>query len=185
MVRMLIILRHPILSIGKYPLPFLVPVILSVHIPLGACSKPVSLDAPVTHHGVSYERFLLHHTNCDSNTSMHFCMLLDIDPYIRKFVSPVGHSHHGYFIDPRPIGYTAHLWATFLSTALCHDAFQHLRFSVRAALSRLHRASDIYSFRFWYASRRIREGVSGRYPFIPPFGLPVLLKRERFFSFFY
>ena len=46
--------RDIILSIGKYPLPFLVPVILSVHIPLGACSKPVSLDAPVTHHGVSY-----------------------------------------------------------------------------------------------------------------------------------
>ena len=100
MVRMLIILRHPILSIGKYPLPFLVPVILSVHIPLGACSKPVSLDAPVTHHGVSYKRFLLHHTNCDSNTGIHFCMLHDIDPYIRKFVSPVGHSHHGYFIEP-------------------------------------------------------------------------------------
>ena len=55
--------------------------------------------------------------NCDSNTGIHFCMLHDIDPYIRKFVSPVGHSHHGYFIDPRPIGCTAHLWATFLSTA--------------------------------------------------------------------
>ena len=114
MVRVLIILRHPILSIGKYPLPFLVPVILSVHIPLGACSKPVSLDAPVTHHGVSYKRFLLHHTNCDSNTGIHFCMLHDIDPYIRKFVSPVGHSHHGYFIDPRHIGDTIHLWTAFV-----------------------------------------------------------------------
>ena len=115
MVRVLIILRHPILSMRKYPLPFLVPVILSVHIPLGACSKPVSLDAPVTHHGVSYERFLLHHTNCDSNTSMHFCMLLDIDPYIRKFVSTFVHSHLEHFIDPRHIGNTIHLWTAFHS----------------------------------------------------------------------
>lgn len=131
----------------EYPLPFLVPIILSLHIPLGACSKPVGLGAPITHHGISYKRFLLYHTNCDSNTDTYFYMFLDIDPYIRKFVSPIGHSHHGYFIDPRPIGCIFHRWNTFLSTVQCHDATRHLHFSVRAALSRLHRASDTLCFR--------------------------------------
>ena len=39
---------------------------------------------------------------------------LHIEPYIRRFVSPFGHSHHGYFVDPRPIGDTVHLWAAFV-----------------------------------------------------------------------
>ena len=43
-----------------YLTPFLVPIILSVHIPLGFCYKPVSLDVPVTHHGISYHLLLLY-----------------------------------------------------------------------------------------------------------------------------
>ena len=39
---------------------------------------------------------------------------LPLDPYIRKFVSLLGHSHHEYFIDPRPIGNTIHLWTAFV-----------------------------------------------------------------------
>ena len=38
-----------------------------------------------------------------------------LDPYIRKFVSPLGHSHHKYFIDPQHIGSTIHLWIAFHS----------------------------------------------------------------------
>lgn len=49
----------------KYLLPFLVPIILSVHIPLGSCFKPVGWDVPVTHQGISCRRFLLYPTNCD------------------------------------------------------------------------------------------------------------------------
>ena len=34
-------------------MPFHVPIILSVHISLGLCYSPVSLDVPVTQHGRS------------------------------------------------------------------------------------------------------------------------------------
>ena len=50
-------------SLSWDPIPFLVPIILSVHIPLGLRFSPVSLDAPLTHHGRSYIRFLLNHTD--------------------------------------------------------------------------------------------------------------------------
>jgi len=46
-----------------------------------------------------------------------------LDPYIREFVSPFGHSNHGYFIDPRPVGSTIHLWMAFV----CGIPLIHLR----------------------------------------------------------
>lgn len=42
-----------------------------------------------------------------------FLHLKFVDPYFRKFVRPFGHSHHRYFLDPRHIGHTTHLWAAF------------------------------------------------------------------------
>lgn len=63
-----------------------------------------------------------------------FLHSISLDPYIRKFVSPLGHSHHEYFIDPRPIDNTSHLWVAF--GALLHygcfqpssPSFWHLEF---------------------------------------------------------
>ena len=40
-----------------------VPIILSVHIPLGACYEPADLDVPITHHGFSYGPYLLNRIN--------------------------------------------------------------------------------------------------------------------------
>ena len=48
-VKMLIVLRHQTNRL----LPFLVPIILSVHIPLGAYYEPVGCGTPATYHGIS------------------------------------------------------------------------------------------------------------------------------------
>ena len=64
-----------------------------------------------------------------------FLQFKSLDPYIRKFVRCFHHSHHMHFIDSRPIGYTAHLWAAFVLTS-----------QIMVSFSRLHRASDIISF---------------------------------------
>ena len=94
--------------------PFLVPIILSLHIALGFCSKPASLNAPVTHYGISYVQFLLCHT-CDDFSPIAFLQFQVLDSYLRKFVSWVyQHSNHSYFIDPRHIGHTTHRWAAFV-----------------------------------------------------------------------
>ena len=45
--------------------PFLVPIILSVHISLGFYFEPVCLSVPVTRYGFSQRIFLLNHTNYD------------------------------------------------------------------------------------------------------------------------
>ncbi|HCO27855.1 MAG TPA: hypothetical protein DIT54_00010 [Lachnospiraceae bacterium] len=45
LVWLLIILRQPII-LSNYPIPFLVPQLLSVHISLGAQYRPVSLNMP-------------------------------------------------------------------------------------------------------------------------------------------
>ena len=63
-IKQLIVLRL-LTFLLKSPIPFLVPIILSVHIPLGLRFSPVSLDAPLTHHGRSYIRFLLNHTDSE------------------------------------------------------------------------------------------------------------------------
>ena len=104
---------------------------------------------------------------------------LHIDPYIRKFVSPSGHSHHEYFVDPRPIDCTNHLWLAFLTfintPLLCLQvgsghfwtnklhSFMFLIF-VRAILSRLHRASDTPAFAYAHQS----EYQGRRFRALPP-----------------
>ena len=95
-------------------LPFLVPITLSLHIPLGACFEPDSLAAPVTLHGFSSIQFLLIHAAVRSIGRDAFLRLRRIDPYIRRFVSSLEHSHLGYFIDSRPMGDTSHLWDAFV-----------------------------------------------------------------------
>ena len=65
----------------------------------------------------------------------HFYALLSLDPYIRSFVRRSRHSYHMHFIDPRPIGYTVHLWTAFV-----------LFTQITVSLSRLHRAFDKADF---------------------------------------
>ena len=65
----------------------------------------------------------------------HFYALLSLDPYIRSFVRRSRHSYHMHFIDPRPIGYTIHLWTAFVPLA-----------RITVSLSRLHRAFDKANF---------------------------------------
>ena len=47
--------------------PFLVPIILSLHLSLGFRFKPVGLNVPVTHYGLSYLQLLLARTDCVFN----------------------------------------------------------------------------------------------------------------------
>lgn len=47
-----------------------------------------------------------------------------IDPYIRRFISCFQHSRHIYFIDPRPMGYTIHLWTAFVLAYADYGIFQ-------------------------------------------------------------
>ena len=56
-----------------------------------------------------------------------------LEPLLHRFVSRLRHTHHRYFIDPRHIGHTIHLWTAFV-------ALFNSRKTV--ALCRLHRASD-------------------------------------------
>ena len=65
---------------------------------------------------------------------------MDLDPYIRVFVSPHGHSNHRHFVDPRPNAHS-HLWL-----ALHLTLFLMLTAGRANAVSRLHRASDPGSF---------------------------------------
>lgn len=51
------------------------------------------------------------------------------------------------------------------------------RFMASFTLSRLHRTYDALARERRCATRSIRAGVSGRYPVIPPVGLPVLQER--------
>ena len=92
-----------------------------------------------------------------------------LEPLLHRFVSQLRHTHHRYFIDPRHIGHTIHLWTAFVALFNSRKA---------VALCRLHRASDTSLLDC--ACRSIREGVSGRYPVIPPFGLSVLLRSFNF-----
>ena len=73
-------------SVYSRSVPFLVPIILSVHSALGFCYEPVSLNVPVTHYGISLERYLLCHTY-DAFTPIAFLQCNLLDSYIRKFVN--------------------------------------------------------------------------------------------------
>ena len=86
------------------------------------------------------------------NNPVAFLQHRVIDPYIRRFVRSFGHSDHRYFIDPRHIGDTIHLWTAFV-------VLGHGRFLPTSASSLKHQVS------FAYPSRSLREGVSGRYSF--------------------
>ena len=110
-IQLLILLRQ--LTIRS--IPFLVPIILSVHSALGFCYEPVSLNVPLTHYGISLERYLLCHTY-DAFTPIAFLQCNLLDPYFRNFVSPYsGHSNRSWFIDPRHISSTNCLQLAFLS----------------------------------------------------------------------
>ena len=103
-------------SLSWDPIPFLVPIILSVHIyPQASCYSPASLDVPVTQHGCSQGQFLLNHTGC---ALTHPCIsawssFRTVPSQIRQPVRHDRHSNHRYFIDPRLIGNTPHLWGAF------------------------------------------------------------------------
>ena len=103
-------------SLSWDPIPFLVPIILSVHIyPQASCYSPASLDVPVTQHGCSQGQFILNHTGC---ALTHPCIsawssFRTVHSQIRQPVRHDKHSNHRYFIDPRLIGNTPHLWGAF------------------------------------------------------------------------
>ena len=59
-IQLLIFLRQ-FISYKRYLIPFLVPINLSLHIPLGAYYAPVNLNVPITHYGISQPIFLLYH----------------------------------------------------------------------------------------------------------------------------
>ena len=82
---------------------------------LGVSFKPVRLAVPVTRQGV------LSRTNLTPTypalgglgiSTMSASRPVHSD--IRRQVANL-HSHHGRFIDPRPITYTRHLWRAFLA----------------------------------------------------------------------
>ena len=111
-----------------------VPIILSLHMHLGVCFEPDSLTVPVTLQGISYLLILLYLTVAALAVCTFLCSKR-IDPYISSFAKRFRHSHHMHFIDPRPIGYTVHLWTAFVLLS---------QFTV--SLSRLHRAFDKVNF---------------------------------------
>ena len=111
-----------------------VPIILSLHMHLGVCFKPDSLAMPVTLQGISYQLILLYLTVAALAVCTFLCSHV-IDPYIRRLVRRFRHSHHMHFIDPRPIGYTVHLWTDFVPLP-----------RITVSLSRLYRAFDIIGF---------------------------------------
>lgn len=89
-------------------LPFLVPIILSLHIPLGLHYEPVSLPVPVTQHGRSEGKFLLNHTDC-ALTHPYISIWSSFRPVhsrIRQFTRRGKHSNHRYFVDSWPISST-------------------------------------------------------------------------------
>lgn len=67
---------------------FCVPIILSLHTALGACSEPVSLIVPVTLYGFFYSMDFYSTTLTTILSKYTFLCIQRLDPYIRKFVSP-------------------------------------------------------------------------------------------------
>ena len=104
--------------------------------------------------------------------------MLLLDPYIREFVSPSGHSDHRTFIDLRPNTHS-HLWL-----AMPLPLFQVLTARRASAVSRLYRASDPTRFQMAPvgALRKAFQGVTpsfhlSRYQLLLPF-----LRKPRNFS---
>lgn len=144
--------------------PFHVPIFLSVHIPLGGPFKPVRLGGACNAAG-SFILTTLTRPNAHRHRRQpHFCGSFVLTRTFRaSSVRSTAHPHHGYFIDPRPIGNTIHLWTAFVCASiplrlLSADFTELLTVSVSA----------------YTASRSLRAGVSGRYSIIPPVGLSVL-----------
>ena len=62
-----------------------------------------------------------------------------LEPLLHRFVSQSRHTHHRYFIDPRHIGHTIHLWTAFhISITPClgdflptSPGFRHQPFGLR------------------------------------------------------
>ncbi len=85
-------------------------------IPLGFCYSPASLDMPVTYHGRSQGKFLLNHTGC-ALTHPYISIwssFRTVHSQIRQFARQSKHTNHRYFIEPRLIGNTPHLWGAFV-----------------------------------------------------------------------
>ena len=104
--------------------------------------------------------------------------MLLLDPYIREFVSPSGHSDHRTFIDLRPNTHS-HLWL-----AMPLPLFQVLTARRASAVSRLYRASDPTRFQMAPvgALRKAFQGVTpsihlSSYQLLLPF-----LRKPRNFS---
>lgn len=115
---------------------FHVPMILSVHIPLGASFGPDGWRAPVTPYGGSYTKSYLTTPSARLRPDISACV--NIDPFIRRFVRQSSFSPWVFF---RPPAYWQHCPL---------DRFRCI--STTAAFCRLYRASDVYA----------PVGVSGR-----------------------
>ena len=69
----------------------------------------------------------------------HISVFKRLEPLLHRFVSQLRHTHHRYFIDPRHIGRTTHLWAAFhISITPClgsslptSPGFRHQPFGLR------------------------------------------------------
>jgi len=62
-----------------------------------------------------FHKFYFYSTTLAAISHMRtFLCARHLDPYIRRFVSSLGHSDHRHFIDPRPVGDTIHLWTAFV-----------------------------------------------------------------------
>ena len=99
------------------PLPFLVPIILSVHIyPQVSCYSPVSLNVPITQYGRSQVQFLLNHTDYALTHPYisAWSSYRTVHSQIRQLARQGKHSNHKYFIESRLIGSTSHLWDDFV-----------------------------------------------------------------------
>ena len=149
LIRLLFFVRK---SSFEDPLPFLVPIILSVHIyPQVSCYSPVGLNVPITQYGRSQGEFLLNHTNyalthpCISTWSSY----RTVHSQIRQLARQGKHSNHKYFIESRLIGST-HPTSGTIS--------QNLWRFLTATLSLCHGAShpDLYSRRMSIKTRRFR-----------------------------
>ena len=133
---------------------FNVPIILSVHIALGACYKPVSLIVPVTLYGLSYRIFLLNHTN-------YLCRYIHISMYpeFRPVHSQVRQFLFGAFsplLFYRPPAYRQHIPPLEYFPQLCLFGLLSADFTELLNICLLSRAN-----------RSIKGSVSGRYSFIP------------------
>ena len=144
-------------------LPFLVPIILSLHIPLGLHYEPVSLPVPVTQHGRSEGKFLLNHTDC-ALTHPYISIwssFRTVPSQIRQSARQSRHSNHRYFIDTRPIGNTIHLWT----------AFGNFIGKLLRLLSVF--VVGLHTISFTETACPPSVSVSGRYPIIPLIKLSV------------